>query len=291
MLGAPILGDKNNITKITVDMVKEFHSLHYTAQNMNIIACGGINNENLLKLSEKYFSSAPLKSSNSIITMSAPAFHSSFVTIRDDAKENTNIGVFYEAPCWLHEDYIPFVLFERLFGQMTADGALTNIIKGSYQIYNSMHKAIRNLPLVKQQCIYSPYREGGIFGNYMLGKYESTKEMLRAAITLPSLYSNYLDDIEALRMKNKFYFDLLQIECPEEVMLFLAQQLLNVGRTISKPELAMRVCNIDLDRLRNVSKQWFKEDPVIVAWGPHIDELKTYSTYKELIGEKNSVGK
>jgi processing peptidase subunit beta len=272
---------------VTVDMVKQFHANHYISPNISIVATGGVDHNKLMALAEKHFSAFPIKPPSPPAEIMAPIYTPSMITIRDDAKLNTNVGVFFDAPCWKHEDYIPFILLERMFGLYSADSNSAAVIKDVDQVYNSMHSAIRKLPVSKVQAVYSPYREGGIIGNYMNGEYHGTREMLKAALTLPSIYSDYLDQLELYRTKNKFYFDLLQIECPEDMMMLYSQQMMNIGRIITKPELAKRVAAVTRTHLQNVCKEWFyDEEPVIVAWGPHADEMGTYETYRSLTRER-----
>lgn len=287
MLGAPILGDRDNIRKVTVDMVKQFHAKHYISPNISIVVTGGVDHNMLMGLAEKHFSAFPIKPPTPPVEEMPPIFTPSMITIRDDSKLKTNVGVFFDAPCWKHEDYFPFILLERMFGMYASNTNIANVIQDSHQVYNSMHSAIRKLPITKAQAVYSPYRAGGIIGNYLCGEFHGTRDMLKAALTVPSIYSDYLDQLEVYRTKNKFYFDLMQIECPEDMMMLYSQQLMNIGRIITKPELAKRVAAVTKTHLQNVCKEWFyDEEPVIVAWGPHADEIGTYETYRSLTRER-----
>jgi hypothetical protein len=36
--------------------------------------------------------------------------------VRDDEMINSNVGVFYDAPSWKHEDFYAFLLLQRMFG-------------------------------------------------------------------------------------------------------------------------------------------------------------------------------
>ncbi len=63
-MGLPILGDIDNIYKITRDMVWNFRETNYFGENMVIVGCGNVNHNQLVELSEKHF--ANIKRRNTI---------------------------------------------------------------------------------------------------------------------------------------------------------------------------------------------------------------------------------
>ena len=55
MMGLPILGEIDNIHKITRDMIVEYHQRMYFAENMIIVGTGNINHNQLVDLAEQHF--------------------------------------------------------------------------------------------------------------------------------------------------------------------------------------------------------------------------------------------
>jgi hypothetical protein len=50
-----------------------------------------------------------------------PIFTPALLFIRDDEMVNSNVGVFYDAPSWKHEDFYAFLLLQRIFGNYSID--------------------------------------------------------------------------------------------------------------------------------------------------------------------------
>jgi mitochondrial-processing peptidase subunit beta len=55
MMGLPILGEMENIHKITRDMIVEYHKRMYYGENMIIVGTGNVEHQMLVDLSEKHF--------------------------------------------------------------------------------------------------------------------------------------------------------------------------------------------------------------------------------------------
>lgn len=89
--------------------------------------------------------------------------------IRDDEMLNSSVGVFYDAPGWKHEDFYSFLLLQRMIGSYEINqnsGHLNNMSKQ----YNAMHNLLGDLvDVTRQECLYSPYSDCGIFGNWFFG--------------------------------------------------------------------------------------------------------------------------
>jgi predicted Zn-dependent peptidase len=52
MMGLPILGEVDNIHKITREMIVEFHQRMYFGENMVIVGTGNVNHNELVDLAE-----------------------------------------------------------------------------------------------------------------------------------------------------------------------------------------------------------------------------------------------
>jgi len=136
MLGAPILGDKENISCVTSSMVREFHRRYYNAKNMCIVATGNIDTDKFRQLAKKYFTFIPNMPNKNPIEQPNAKYYQNMCVIRDDSKEFSNVAVFYEAPSWRHEDYFAFTFFERLFGNYTSDSTTTYAFEHITHIFN-----------------------------------------------------------------------------------------------------------------------------------------------------------
>jgi processing peptidase subunit beta len=111
MMGLPILGEINNIHKITREMIVEFHSRMYYGENMTIIGTGNIEHQMLVDLAEKNFGKLQRTNGGTeILNMEKPKFTPGLLYVRDDAIQNQNLGVFFNAPSWRDPDFFAFLL-------------------------------------------------------------------------------------------------------------------------------------------------------------------------------------
>lgn len=55
MMGLPILGEIDNIHKITRDMIVEYHQRMYFGENMVMVGTGNVNHDQLVDLAEQHF--------------------------------------------------------------------------------------------------------------------------------------------------------------------------------------------------------------------------------------------
>jgi hypothetical protein len=82
---------------------------------------------------------------------------------------NSNVGVFYDAPSWVHPDFYAFMLLKHMFGSYRIDKNAEHLNDVKKQ-YNSMHALLGDLvDVTRADSLYFPYSDCGIFGNYFFG--------------------------------------------------------------------------------------------------------------------------
>lgn len=123
MMGQPILGIRENIGTITQDQIVEYHKTHYVGSNIVVVGAGDISHQQLTELTEKYFGglASDIPSGLELKNQDLPYFTPSLMYMRDDEMANINIGVFFQAPSWSHEDYYSFLLYQRILGEYQQD--------------------------------------------------------------------------------------------------------------------------------------------------------------------------
>ena len=85
MMGLPILGEIENIHKITRQMIVEFHQRMYFGENMVIVGTGSIEHNQLVDLAEQHF--GKLQRTNggqAILNLDKPEFNPGLLYVRDD---------------------------------------------------------------------------------------------------------------------------------------------------------------------------------------------------------------
>ena len=205
---------------------------------MVIVGTGQIEHQQLVDLAEKYFSVVPRKSNKPILNLDKAVFNPGLLMIRDDEMINSSVGVFYDAPSWHHKDFYAFLLLQRVFGNFQIDKNAEHLNDVKKQ-YNSMHAMLGDLPdVTRQECLYSPYSDCGIFGNWFYGNEVFTRQMNYCGVALPTIYGHNKNDVEIVRARNALYMELMSLQSATDVMQQIGPQMLYLNRRVSRSEIA-----------------------------------------------------
>jgi len=259
MMGQPILGDRGNIKSVTRDMVTHFHAANYFGSNIIVVGTGDVQHENIVELTKEFFGKLNKVPPQGVVRkgLNKPIYTPQLTMHRDDEMDNACVGIFYNAPSWKHQDYYSFLLLERLFGTYTAESNMDQL-KDIEMQNNSLHAFLAKYPEIqKQQAIYSPYEDCGLFGNYFIGSETVAKQMNYAGLFFPTKFANHIDEFELERAKQKLYMDLANIESTADVMQSLGQQALYMNRPVPRAEVAARIANITKSDLEQICNDWF----------------------------------
>ena len=144
-----------------------------------------------------------------------------------------------------------------------------------------MHGMLGQFPdVTKAECIYSPYKDCGIFGNYFFGNEVFTRQMNYCGVALPTLYSDYVTEAEVVRARNHLYSELMGIESCTDVLQQIGPQMLYLNRRVPKSEIAKKAAHIDDHHLKTVCNDWFYDaEPSFTNWGP-IESVAKFGSYK-----------
>lgn len=210
-----------------------------------------------------------MKAPKPLVGKEKPVYNPALLFIRDDEMVNSNVGVFYDAPSWKHEDFYSFLLLQRVFGSYSIDRNAEHLNDVKKQ-YNSMHALIGDLPdVTRHETIFSPYSDCGIFGHYFFGNEVFTRQMNYCGVCLPTIYGHYLNEVEVIRARNKLYNELMHIESATDVLQQIGPQMLYLNRRVPKSEIAKRVSHIDAHHMKHLCYEWFYDaEPSFTNWGP-----------------------
>ena len=280
MMGQPILGDIDNIYQITRDMVVEFHQTNYYGENMVIVGTGAVPHQQIVDLAERHFHTMPSKAVRPKRNSERPIYNPGLLFIRDDEMVNSNVGVFYDAPSWKDPDFYAFLLLQRIYGSFNIERNASHLNDVKKQ-YNSLHAMLGDLPdVTRQECIYSPYSDCGIFGNYFFGNEVFTRQMNYCGVGLPTIQAHFLNEVEVIRARNKLYNELMSISSCTDTLQQIGMQMLYLNRRVPKSEIAKRVSHIDAYHLKHTANEWFYDaEPSFTNWGP-IESVSQVGSYK-----------
>ena len=138
--------------------------------------------------------------------------------IRDDEMMNSSIGVFFDAPSWKDEDFYSFLLLQRMMGSYEINQHSSHLNDVGKQ-YNAMHSLLGDLvDVTRAECLYSPYSDCGIFGNWFFGNEIFTRQMNWCGAAVPSHYGEYVTEAEVVRARNVLWTELMSIQSATDVM-------------------------------------------------------------------------
>lgn len=278
--GQPVKGIRENIGTVTQEQIINFHRNNYIGPNIAVVGTGDVSHEQLVELANKAFGNLPNTPNDSIANGDKPYFTPSMMFMRDDEMANINIGSFFEAPGWTHEDFYAFQLFQRILGEYTSDKYTGNHLNASDRQYNTIHTHLGNLPDVTvHKAIYLPHSDTGLFGNYFHGNEVHGFQMLYLGQLILSDYALHLNQVEVFRGKNALYNELLTSETGTDVANEIGRQVLFLGRRVPRSETATRIANLSQQHLQRVARHWFFDrDISVVSWGP-LHALMAFSHY------------
>lgn len=280
MLGQPTRGDADNLNNLTAQDIENFQNTNYTGQNIVLVGTGDVSHEELVDLAEQHFGSIPQVGTSEPANTDRAVYTPALLFARDDEMVNSNIGVFYDAPGLAHDDYWSFQLLKRIFGsyniQENAEH-LNDVLKQ----YNALHAMLGDLPdVTKANSHHFAYSDSGIFGNYFFGNEVFTRQMTYCGMALPTIYSNYMNDVEVYRARNRFYNELMNETGVFDQLRSIGPQVLHQGRRIPRSEIAKRLAHIDAYHMKHLCYEWFYDaEPSITAWGP-IEGVSATGSYK-----------
>lgn len=85
--------------------------------------------------------------------------------------------------------------------------------------YNAMHTLLGDLvDVTRQECLYSPYSDCGIFGNWFFGNEVFTRQMNWCGTAVPTFYADYINEVEVVRARNVLWNELMSIQSASDAM-------------------------------------------------------------------------
>ena len=91
-------------------MVHDYYKANYYGDNMVVVATGEVEHQSIVDLVETHFKNMPKESGVPRRNSERPIYIPALLMVRDDEMTNSNVGIFYDAPSWMDEDYYGFLL-------------------------------------------------------------------------------------------------------------------------------------------------------------------------------------
>jgi mitochondrial-processing peptidase subunit beta len=177
--GQPTLGIRENAANLSAAEINNFVSQYQVGSKIVVVASGDIDHATVESLTEKTFGGLQSGNGVELPNSRAPVFTPSLMFMRDDEMANINVGVFFEAPHYSHEDSYALRFYQAILGDYRADQHTGENLNATDRQYNTLHTLLGDLPdLTIQNCFYHPYSDTGLFGNYLFGNEVHGPQML-----------------------------------------------------------------------------------------------------------------
>ena len=280
MMGQPIRGDPDNLQNLTADMLQAYRAANYVGDNIVIVGTGAVDHDALAEQVNQAFAALPKTATTEAANADKCVYVPALLMMRDDEMYNANVGVFYNAPSVKDEDYYSFLLMKHIIGNYRIDKVAEHLNDVGKQ-YNSMHALIGNLvDVTKADCSYHAYSDCGLWGNYFFGNEVFVRQMNYAGVCCPTFFASYVNEVEVVRGRNALWNSLMTTEDAKEINKEIGTQMLQVGRRVTRSEIAARVSHMDQNHIRHLCNEWFYDaEPSWTNWGP-IENTSSIGSYK-----------
>ena len=284
LMGRPILGDLNDINNINRNSILDYYNRNYYGNNFIIVGSGNLKHDIFVNYIKEFFGSFKKNNDKNYNEKNMVKFNNDKLFVHLYKTPFLGIGIFFEAPSYNNKDYYNFILLEKLFSEYNG---IENNILYSRNNNNALEFIFSKYPnILKFKSFYNPYKEIGIFGMLFLtnGIFINGCENLINFIL--KIYSKEISEIEIERAKNKFIYDLLNIQSPNDYLQLIGIQMLNFNQIISKYDLAKKISEINSKDLSNcIYKYFINKKPSVVYYGPTNFNFPQNSYYSNKIKE------
>ena len=286
-LGHTILGPADNVARMTREHLLDYVQTHYTAPRMVLVGAGGVDHDELVKLAEKHFASAPgcgpakdgvpARPTTAEALAAAPArFVGSDVRIREPSDKRCHVAIAFEGASHTSADLPALQLWQRAIGEYSP-AASTDNHRGS-----PLARRLAGLvsadgsPAVDQMFSFAtPYADTGLFGVYL--SCDADEERLYPAmvqamreLTRPVYESDTPESLDALtRARQSLKSASLATQASfASIASEIGTQLLTLGRRVTREEQFARWDAVDARALADVAERTVVDrDPALAAFG------------------------
>lgn len=272
MLGRTILGPTENIKSINRAQILDYVNTHYIGPNMVVAGAGGVEHEDLVKLSEKLLGSVPSTGKRDIV-MEPAKFTGSDIRIRYDDMPMAHVALGFPTGGWNDPDSFNLLAIQFLLGSYNAGTAGAGADSGSPLI-----SAVAKQDLAQSiQAFNTQYSDTGLFGVYTVSNQYDLDNVMHEITTNMTGLAYGVDENLLAEAKNQLKVSMLsQLDGTAAICEDIGRQMLTYGRRMHPSEVVARIDAIDAAGVKNTATRYFYDRcHSLAAIGP-IYELPDY---------------
>ncbi|CAF1280504.1 unnamed protein product [Adineta steineri] len=272
-LARSVIGPTDNIKSIKKADLLKYVGTHYKAPRMVLAAAGGINHDQLVRLSEEHFGKVKAGYQGEVPDLLPCRFTGSEIRIRDDDMPLAHIAIGVESTGLTHADTIPLMVASTIVGNwdrsMAGGGHVASRFGQQSVEYNLCHSF---------QSFNTCYTDTGLWGAYIVTDRMRIDDAMSALQDEWCRIATACTDIEVARAKNLLKTNmLLALDGSTPLCEDIGRQLLSYGRRLPLHELNARIDAVDAKTVMGVMKQYvYNHCPAVAALGP-IEQLRDYN--------------
>ena len=279
-MGQPIRGDPDTVGELSTDSLVNFRGSNYFGDNIVVVGTGNIDHDSFVQQVGDGLASVGQKSVGERAGTEKCVYVPALLMMRDDEMYNANVGVFFDAPGRKDPDYYAFLLMQHMIGNYRIDKH-TEHCNDTLKQYNGMHVMLGDLvDVTLADCEYKAYSDCGLWGNYIFGNEVFTRNMNFTGVHIPVNWGEFVNEVEVVRGRNSLWNSLMRTETNVDLNREIGEQILALGRRVTRTEVAQRVSHMDAYHIRHLSNQWFYDsEPSFTNWGA-IEQTSSIGSYK-----------
>lgn len=272
-LAKSVYGTTDNIQSINSNDLLKYVGTHYKAPRMVLAAAGGVNHDQLVRLSEEFFGKLKANYQGEVPDVLPCRFSGSEIRMRDDEMPLAHIAVAVESPGLAHADTIPLNVASTIIGNwdrsMAGGGDVASRFGQHSVFYNLCHGF---------QSFNTSYSDTGLWGVYFATDRMRIDDAMSALLDEWCRISTACTDLEVERAKRLLKTNLfLALDGSTPICQDIGRQLLSYGRRLPLHELNARIDAVDAKTVMSAMKEYvYNHCPAIAAIGP-IEQLRDYN--------------
>lgn len=278
-LGRTILGPAENIHRLTRSDLSEYITANYTAPRMVVAAAGGVDHEEVVKLSEKAFSglSTDPTTAYDLVAKEPSYFTGSDVRIRDPDMELLHFAAAFKGVPWADADSIPLMIMQQMLGGWNKNAAAAGNMASPLAQTVAANKLCNSY-----QAFNTNYHDTGLFGVIATADKHAPIDDLAWAImheVTKLVYEVSEEDVS--RARNQIKASLLfSTDGSGAIAEDIGRSLLVYGRRVPKAELFARLDRVNAETVKAVAERVIYDQDLAIAAMGDTQNLPDYTWFR-----------
>lgn len=242
--------------------MRQYLDNHYKASRVVIAGAGGVNHEELVKLTEQNFSKLNNQYPGEIPSLSPCRFTGSEVRVRDDSLPLAHVALAVEGASWTDPDTLTLMVASTLLGAWDRS-------QGSSKRHATplARKSAESDLCHSYQSFNTCYKDTGLWGVYFVSDPLKLEDMVYNLQTEMMRLCTMVTEGEVARAKAQLIANtLLQLDTSTAVCEDVGRQMLCYNRRIPPHELMHRIESITAKNVRDVCMKFIYDKYVKGIW-------------------------